>query len=64
MYVLRGIIFDSIPSAEWMAHQPWPATSVSQHAAGPVLTCEADMTNCDSAYIRATFFTVRTLPHV
>jgi hypothetical protein len=64
MFVLRGIIFDSIPSAELMAHQPWPATSDSQHAAGPVLTCEADMTNCDSAYIRATYFNVRTLPHV
>jgi hypothetical protein len=64
MFVLRGIIFDSIPSAEWMAHQPWPATSVSQYAAGPVFTREADMTNCDSAYIRATFFTVRTLPYV
>ena len=64
MFVLRGIIFDSIPSAEWMAHQPWLAASLFRYAAGPVFTCKADMTNCDSVSIRATFFSVRTLPHV
>ena len=37
--------------------------TILDYAADPVLTGGAHMTNCESIFIQANIFTVRTLPH-